>query len=94
MKTIIFVLLSVAVPAGACRPECIAYQGLCACDQRPEQGPSVQPSDEKPRHNGNPAWQSGEVKAAEPKSLAEWDEAGDRAKAKANAEGKKAAGIK
>ena len=34
-----------------------------ACDIAPEFGPSVKPSEEKPRRNGIPAWQSGEVKA-------------------------------
>ena len=62
MKTIILLLLAVPVMA-QCGKGCYEWEGQCACDIAPEFGPSVKPSEEKPRRNGIPAWQSGEVKA-------------------------------
>ena len=93
MKTIILLLL--AVPVMACNKGCYEIErGLCACDITPEIGPSVKPSDEKPRHNGIPAWQSGEVIASTQPNLSDVDRRADLERTNANAEGKAAAGIR
>ena len=71
MKSLSFVAVVSIVLIGtalslnaACGKGCYDMgNGVCACDIAPEFGPSVKPSEEKPRRNGIPAWQSGEVKA-------------------------------
>lgn len=97
MKTTLLLLLISTMPTmshGGCGTGCEEHAGVCACFGTPEIAPSVQPSDEKPRHNGIPSWQSGEVIASTQPNLADVDRRADLERTNANAEGKRAAGLK
>lgn len=95
MKTLAILLLSsvaVACPSGT-----ILYQGMCADVPAPKDTvpvPEVKPSDEKPSHHPEAAWERGEVNAATPPSLVTEDAKLDQQKAQAEEQGKKAAGLK
>src|SRR5437879_10826650 len=78
----------------ACPAGCLSYEGNCACDLVAEQAAQTyKPSNEKPRRHPEPEWQTGEVKASLPSSLAEEDAKLDRESAQAEAEGRALAGI-
>jgi len=91
-------LIAFAIPALTCPAGCYLYNGNCACDVQPEKGIEpvqvYKPSDEKPSHHPEPAYQRGDVVAAFPESLIARDLADQRAKDKAAAQGKKKAGLK
>ena len=96
MKTTLLLLLISTMPTmshGGCGTGCEEHAGVCACFGTPEIAPSVQPSDEKPRHNGIPSWQAGEVKADIPTSLSSQDMKADQERKDAEIEGKTAAKI-
>jgi hypothetical protein len=94
MKAIVLLFLACPVLA-QCNKGCFDMgNGVCACDQVPEQAPSVKASDEKPRQNGLPAWQAAEIKADMPPSLADQDRKADQERNDADMAGKKAAGIR
>lgn len=91
-----FVVCLFASNASACNIGCYEYQGICACDAKPialTPSEETQPSDEKPRRSQQPEWQTGGVTADSPKSQAVSDDNADKAKEKADAEGKKSAGL-
>lgn len=71
------------------------WEGKCAAIPNPEISsvPEVQPSKEKPPRHPEPAWQRGDVIADTPQSLASQDAKQDAERDKADAEGKKAAGV-
>ncbi len=94
MRTLIIVAL-VASNVIACNVGCYEYQGNCACEQRPadSDASSIKPSDEKPPTDKMPSYQREGIVAAMPMSLAAQIIKEDEEKAKADAEGKKAAGI-
>lgn len=59
-----FVILLISSPVLACDKGCSEYEGNCACEATPEKAAqTIQPSDEKPRQNKLPQWQTGEVNA-------------------------------
>lgn len=97
VQAVAFVLAWCALPfLLACGTGCEEHQGVCACEQKPigsSAAEEAKPSDEKPRRSQQPEWQTGEVKADTPQSQAGADANLDTAKAKADAEGKKAAGL-
>ena len=48
----------------ACPTGCVEYNGICACDAKPEAAPdAAKPSDEKPSRNPVPAYMRESVKA-------------------------------
>lgn len=91
----LLVVALVASNAVACGSGCYEYNGNCACEQKPAVEPTsyAVPSDEAPPRSGLAAYQDPSVKAAEPKSLIYDDAKADQAKAQADEEGKKAAGV-
>lgn len=91
----ILIMLLLAAPVIACNKGCTEYEGNCACDQAPEKAvQTFVPSEDKPSHHPQAAWERGEVKADTPPSLAASDAKLDQERAKADAEGKKDAGLK
>lgn len=94
-----WMLLIVALLSGnvmACGTGCEEHQGVCACDQKPEQlkaSEETKPSDEKPRKEQQPEWATGAVTAAMPPSEASKDAKLDAERTSADNEGKKAAGL-
>ena len=69
-------VLLIAAPAVACDKGCEEHQGVCACEapmEKPVPADEVQPSDERPRREQQPEWQTGEVKADMPPSEAATD---------------------
>ncbi len=93
LATVIVGLL--ASTSVACEKGCEEHSGVCACDARPdvEAESYAKPSDEKPRRSQQPEWQTGEVNASLAPSKASDDAKMDQEKTKADAEGKKAAGL-
>lgn len=97
MKTMILLLLASSVWAVQCEKGCSEWEGVCACDapkassSEPEQNYA---SDEKPSKHPEPAYQRGEVNIVNVPNTAEEDIKIDQEKAKADAEGRKAAGLK
>jgi hypothetical protein len=87
------VLMFMAQIAGACPSGSIEWEGTCSKDIQPEIAPSVQPSDEKPPKSGMPSYQAEGVNAVMPPSCAAEDAKQDQAKAEAEAQGKRAAGL-
>jgi hypothetical protein len=79
--------------AHGCGSGCEEQSGVCACFGTPEIAPSVVPSDEKPRHNGVPSWQSGEVVASTQPSCAYTNNCSDQKQIDAAKAGKKAANV-
>lgn len=103
LNAIAFVLAWLALPFllmfsdGACPPGSIEIEGVCAADLKPEQptqADGVQPSDEKPPLDKMPSYEREGIHAETPPSMAAQDVKMDAEKAQANAQGKKAAGIK
>lgn len=93
MKTL--AVLLIASQALACAPGCLPYEGVCACSQPAEKvEQTYKPSDEKPPRDKMPSYQREGIKAEMPSSLASEDAKLDEDKAKAEIQGKKAAGIK
>ena len=91
MKWMLMVML--AVPAWSCPTGCTSIdKNTCACDAAPltddKAAPGVKPSDELPPRGNRPT-----VHADMPQSLIASDSDADRAKEKADQEGKKAAGL-
>ena len=78
---------------GSCPSGCTEYQGNCACELPAYVAPSVMPGNEKPPRNQIPAWQSGDVKAETPSSLAAQDYKADQERKDADEAGKRAAGL-
>lgn len=82
----------------SCDKGCQDMGGVCACDAPSEQAASVTDpavvSDEKPRREQQPEWETGEVHADLSPSQRAIDELFDKQKREADAQGKKAAGIK
>lgn len=101
MKTTILTVL-VFLPSFvlACAKGCTEYEGNCACEPPSADTQTLAPmpqgvvSDEKPSRHPEPAWQRGEVHADTPPSVAAKDALADEEKAKAEADGKAAAGLK
>jgi len=89
-------LIATSASLNACDKGCYDLKnGICACDQTPQfSTETVIPSAEKPRRNGIPSWQSGEIKADMPNSLTDQDAKSDADRINADSDGKKAAGIK
>jgi hypothetical protein len=92
MRTMLAVLF-LTVPAVACDKGCYPYEGICACDQRPDtstvQGEEVQPSAEKPPDEKMPSYERPEVHADTPASEIAKDIAKDNEKKCATIAGKK-----
>jgi len=96
MKTSTAILMFVASATSAitCPSNCTEWKGNCACEAKQEAIPSVKPSDELPRKEQQLCWQTGECSVVNVPNLAAEDLAMDKAKADADSEGKRAAGIK
>lgn len=96
MTKSLIVVLFLSVPAVACPIGTLVYEGVCAADPRPAvvAVDYVKPSDEKPPHHPESAWQRGDVKADMSQSKMADDEKQDQEKIEAEKQGKKAAGIK
>lgn len=91
-------MLNIAVAftavAVTCPENCMPYKDSCACEAKQATVPEVDyTSDEKPRKGQQPEWETGEVKVIQVPNLAAQDAEWDREKAKADLEGKQAAGI-
>lgn len=85
---------AIVFSALVCPTNCYEYKGDCACDAPVHSAKDTyQPSDEKPRKSQQPEWETGEVKAIQVPNLAAQDAEWDREKAKADLEGKQAAGL-
>jgi hypothetical protein len=85
----LLILLS-AVPAMACDKNCEPHGDVCACEQAPDYGPTVKPSDERPPNHGGV---KEPVMVDMPQNLSDQDRLQDKEIINADAEGKKAAGI-
>lgn len=97
MQTVAFVVSVLALPfLLACDRNCEEHNGVCACFGTPEvvETEYAKPSDEEVPQDKMPSYQREGINAANPPSLVAWDEALDRAKAKAEQEGKDAAGLR
>jgi len=95
MKSLIIIaaLSSFAVSA-ECLKGYTQHEGFCAADFDPIKSPDVNyASDEKPRKEQQPLWQTGEIKADMPQSLIASDAKLDAEKMQADTEGKKNAGL-
>lgn len=94
MKLWIGVLLLAPTVAVACPTGMSEWNKECVVDIQPEIAPSVKPSDEKPPDDKMPSYQRADVKVIDVPSTATDDIKLDQEKAAADAEGKRAAGIK
>lgn len=96
MKKMLISLMLLSTPLWSCDPGCEEHNGVCACEAPTDktQIDYVQPSDEQPSRHPEPAWQRGEVVADMPMSEAAHDILMNEARDKADAEGKRAAGLK
>lgn len=98
MQAVVFCLAWCALPfLLACDSGCEIHEGVCACNQRPEQltqAQEVQPSDEKPSRHPQPAYQRGGVVASSGQEEQASAYKRDKEIDDANAEGKQSAGIK
>jgi hypothetical protein len=94
MKSL-FILLFISSIAMACDKGCTEYEGNCACDQKPiiDNTPEAKPSDEKPPSDKMPSYQREGIHADMPQSKITEDAKWDAENAKADAAGKKAAGL-
>lgn len=92
---LIALLLLLPVTAGACPSGTEPFKGVCVdSNAQPYLADPVQPSDEKPPSDKMPSYQrEGVTPVTRPNTLDE-DIKLDREKAEADAEGKRAAGIK
>ncbi len=100
IQVIAFVVACLSLPFalafGKCPKGTEEHQGMCAALPSPEEStlaPLIPPSDEKPRRSQQPEWITGEVHADLTPSVAAQDAKQDEAKMKADAEGKKSAGV-
>lgn len=97
MKIMLAVILASQLSyAIVCPTGCEQHGDVCACDSPSIKGKSPDEnfaSDEKPRREQQPEWQTGEVIADMPQSLIAKDTALDNQIAEATRQGRLAAGI-
>lgn len=93
MKTLLIVVLC-ASWSWACPKGSTEYEGNCVVDIKPETGPSVVPSAERPPKDKMPSYQREGIKVIELPSLISADAKQDREWNDADMAGKKAAGIR
>lgn len=92
MKWILMLLIS--SPLAACDKGYSEYAGVCSDDQSPQKAiQTTVPSEEKPSHHPQPAYQREEVKVDMPESLMAKDARADKERDEATEAGRKAAGL-
>lgn len=95
MKTLSIILLLASI-GWACDEGCTEWKDSCACEAKKGSAPEETnyASDEEPPKHPQPEWERGLVNVIRVPELSAQDHAYDQEKAKADLEGKKAAGIK
>lgn len=96
MRVLVIALLMASPVFPSCPNGFTAYgKDVCVQELKPEAAPDVyRVSDEEPPRHPEPAYQRGEVTVDMPTSTAAQDVKMDKERDKADAEGKKAAGIR